>query len=161
MAIFKTNNCDYMVKTILDDLLNKRTQIDEMNCEKLVKSVYKLNDLEFETYCTILIHGSSTVSQIKDLLNNKSQYANNNKDRTMISRALKQLYLKELVFRRSETENLSRGYYHVYTAKSLNDISLELNDYIDEWYEKAKLEISVINEQFDNKKKKELASSNV
>ena len=55
MAIFKTNNCDYMVKTILDDLLNKRTQIDEMNCEKLVKSVYKLNDLEFETYCTILI----------------------------------------------------------------------------------------------------------
>ena len=46
MAIFKINNCDYMVKTLLDDLLNKRAQIDEMNCEKLVKSVYKLNDLE-------------------------------------------------------------------------------------------------------------------
>ena len=160
MAIFKINNCDYMVKTLLDDLLNKRAQIDEMNCEKLVKSVYKLNDLEFETYCTILIHGSSTVSEIKDFINNKSQYANNNKDRTMISRALKQLYLKELVSRRSETQNLSRGYYHVYTAKSLDDISLELSDYIDEWYEKAKLEISVINEQFDNKRKKELAPSN-
>ena len=55
-----------MAKNVLDDLLNMRSQINEINCEKLVKSVYKLNDLEFETFCTILIHGSSTVSQIKD-----------------------------------------------------------------------------------------------
>ena len=146
-----------MTKTVLDDLLNKRSQIDELNCEKLVKSVYKLNELEFETYCTILMHGKSTVTEIKDLINCKSQYVENNKDRTMISRALKQLHIKQLVNRESETENLKRGYYHVYTAKTLDEITHELNDYIDEWYERAKSEISDINDHFNSKKEKELS----
>ena len=150
-----------MVKSLLDDLLDNRAQIDQMNCEKLVKSVYKLNELEFETYCTILMFGPQPVIDIREHLNSKPQYTSSPKDRTMISRALKQLYEKNLVTRRSETKVNVRGYYHIYTAKSLEEITLELNNFIDEWYEKAKTEISSISNQFDSKRERELSSSNV
>jgi len=147
-----------MAKSVLEDLLSKQNEINEVDCEKLVKSVYNLNDLEFETYCIILIHGSSTVTNIMDYINKKAQYVNNTKDRTMISRALKQLYLKELVTRISETKNMSRGYYHIYSAKSIAEIQEAVSEYIDTWYEKAKNELSVLTERFEDKKKKELVN---
>ncbi len=37
-----------MAKYVLEDLLDNKVKIDKINCENLVKSVYKLNDLEFE-----------------------------------------------------------------------------------------------------------------
>ena len=150
-----------MVKNVLEDLLDNREQIDQMNCEKLVKSVYKLNDLEFETYCTILMYGAQPVVDIREHLNSKPQYASNPKDRTMISRSLKQLHEKHLVIRKSETKVNVRGYYHVYSAKSLDEITEELNSYIDEWYERAKTEIASITDHFDTKKEKELSKANV
>lgn len=79
----------------------------------------------------------------------------------MISRALKQLYQKRLVSRESTTKVNVRGYYHIYTAKSLNEISSELNSYIDEWYEKAKTEISTLTDHFEAKKEKKISSTNV
>ena len=149
-----------MTKSVITNLLNDREQIDELNCEKLVKSVYNLNELEFETYCTILMYGSQTVSEIRDHLNNKTQFNTNPKDRTMVSRALKQLYLKGLVQRRSETKNLLRGYYHIYNAKTLQEISNEVNSYIDEWYGKAKTELASIVDNFNSKREKELIITN-
>lgn len=148
-----------MAKSVLDDLLSKENEINEVDCEKLVKSVYNLNDLEFETYCTILIHGSSlTVSEIMEYINNKPQYADNNKDRTMVSRALKQLHGKKLVSRIAETKNMNRGYYHIYTAKSIAEIQLDVSKYIDNWYKKAKDQLSMLNDRFEDKKAKELAN---
>ena len=147
-----------MTKNVITDLFSY--QIDELNCEKLVKSVYNLNDLEFETYCTILMHGAQTVTEIRDHLNNKSQFVSSPKDRTMVSRALKQLYLKGLVFRRSETKDLLRGYYHVYIAKNLQEISSEVNKHIDEWYDKAKTELASIVDNFNAKKERELLITN-
>ena len=126
-------------------LVTKSQTQDEISCEDLVKGVYMLNDLEFETFCTLIDLGKAKVNDLQNVIE---------KDRTMISRALKSLFEKELVFRKSETENMERGYYHIYWAKSLDNLAEEMNQKIESWYKLAKMELPRIKERFNERHSK-------
>ena len=136
---------------------------DTFNCDVLVKSVYNLTDLEFDTYCTLLksskknLEGNGTVVAIQEKMGRK--------EKTMINRALKRLFELGLVTRQTESIRSSkddisnsngsgtpkRGYYYTYKSIPLDTLISELKIRLDQWYEMATSEIENIKVQFELK----------
>ncbi|MDH5404476.1 MAG: hypothetical protein OEY49_18395 [Candidatus Heimdallarchaeota archaeon] len=117
------------------------------SCEQLVMGLYNLNKLEFNIYCGLLRHGSSTVSEIIDIIADTDK----EKDRSIINRALNELLAQSLVNREKLSEEGKRGFWFRYTPKPLEKLVQETLSKFDDWFASSRDKILQIPDEFNKK----------
>ncbi|MHA2099006.1 MAG: hypothetical protein ACW99A_09980 [Candidatus Kariarchaeaceae archaeon] len=124
----------------------------ELSCEVLVQSLYDLNHLEFDLYCSLLLLEEMGEKADVTTLMEKAE----RKDRTMVNRSLSSLLQKNLC-RREKTSKLGqRGYWYIYKPTPLTELKSRLLDKLNDWHKHAIDEISHIEANFDKKLAKEI-----
>jgi predicted transcriptional regulator len=107
-------------------------------CEDVMQCFFNLNELEIELYLGLVNEGQ----QRSDALAKKVK-----KDGTTVYRALQKLTSCGICFR--ETKTIDRGgYYHVYSAVSLEVLKKKIQDCIKRWNTNMKKALEEFDERF-------------
>lgn len=92
-------------------------------CKEIVQCAFSLNDLEIETYQSMVESGPIRADELADKMK---------KDRSAVYRSLQKLLTCEMCFR--EVKSLDKGgYFYIYTALGKDELKAKLEKCIEEW----------------------------
>ncbi len=110
----------------------------DATCEDVIKCFFNLNELEIELYLSLVGEGPHR----SDALAKKVK-----RDGTTVYRALQKLTSCGICYR--ETKTIERGgYYHVYSAVSLDVLKKKIQDCIKRWNINMKKALEEFDERF-------------